>query len=62
MIQVMTNLVAFVLAALGFFGIGYEAAHGVNALWEHWYCPAPIAVLFVAAGLWLLGVRTARRT
>lgn len=56
----MTNVAAFVLAAIGFFGIGYEVSRGVDVLWEHWYCPAPIAMLFVAGAVWMVGARERR--
>ena len=45
---------AFVLSALGFFGIGYEVSGGgVSGLWEHWYCSMPLFVLVIALSLWL---------
>ena len=44
---------AFVLSALGFFGVGYEVSGGgVSGMWEHWYCATPLVVLAGALALW----------
>ena len=46
--------VAFVLSALGFFGVGYEVSGaGVSGMWEHWYCATPLVVLGAALALWM---------
>ena len=50
----MGRVGAFVLSALGFFGVGYEVAGGgVDGLWEHWYCATPLIVLVAALLLWI---------
>ena len=49
------RLVVFLCVAVGFFGVGYEAAHGAHALYEHWYCLSPIAVLGLGGLLRFLG-------
>jgi hypothetical protein len=30
---------------LGVFWAGRESAHGLTALWEHWWCPIPLTLL-----------------
>jgi hypothetical protein len=34
-----------VVLLLGVFWAGRERAHGLTALWEHWWCPIPLALL-----------------
>jgi hypothetical protein len=47
---------AFVL--LGVFGVGLESGNGIAALWEHWWCPTPLAVIVLGTA----GMFTAYRT
>ena len=48
------RLAAFVLSALGFFGVGYEVSGGgISGMWEHWYCATPLVVLAGALALWM---------
>jgi hypothetical protein len=42
-----------VCLVLGVFWLGRESAHGVHALYEHWWCPAPIVLIGVAVLGWL---------
>ena len=42
---------ALVLAVAGIFWTGRESAHGVHALWEHWWCALPLAGIAVGIGL-----------
>jgi hypothetical protein len=45
----MVKRVGLVLGAgfvlLGVFGAGFEGSHGLEAFWEHWWCPTPLVVL-----------------
>jgi hypothetical protein len=36
-----------VLIVLGVFWVGRESTHGIGALWEHWWCPMPLVVIFL---------------
>jgi hypothetical protein len=40
------------LLILGVFWLGRESAHGVHALYEHWWCPLPIVFIVVAVVAW----------
>jgi hypothetical protein len=51
MTRVMRAL-GVVLVVLGLFWTGRESDHGLSALWEHWWCPLPLAAI-------LLGVMAA---
>jgi hypothetical protein len=55
------NVVGVVLVLLGVFWVGRESAHGLAALWEHWWCPIPIALVVVAAGAWIVAGRPGSR-
>jgi drug/metabolite transporter (DMT)-like permease len=33
------------LVLLGVFGVGFESGHGLDALYEHWWCVTPLAVI-----------------
>jgi len=33
------------LVVLGAFWTGRESGHGLSALWEHWWCPIPLAAI-----------------
>jgi hypothetical protein len=43
------QVVGVVVLLLGVFWTGRESGHGVTALWEHWWCPIPLAL--IALGL-----------
>ena len=50
----VVRLSAFVLSAVGFFGVGYEVSGGgISGMWEHWYCATPLVVLAGALALWM---------
>ena len=34
-----------VLVLLGVYGVGFESGNGLDALWEHWWCTTPLAVI-----------------
>ncbi|MGO9659791.1 MAG: hypothetical protein ACLQVK_17975 [Acidimicrobiales bacterium] len=51
------KMVGAVLVLLGVFWSGRESSHGLTALWEHWWCPLPLALVVVGAAV----VVTARR-
>jgi hypothetical protein len=36
-----------VLLLLGVFWVGRETSHGLTALWEHWWCPIPLALILL---------------
>ena len=40
-------VVGSVLVALGIFWTGRESTHGFAALYEHWWCPIPLAMIAV---------------
>lgn len=50
--------VALSFLALGLFVTGRESSHGLGALWEHWWCPLPLAAIVVSFGA-LIATRTA---
>jgi protein-S-isoprenylcysteine O-methyltransferase Ste14 len=33
------------LVLLGVFGVGFESGHGLDALYEHWWCLTPLVVI-----------------
>jgi hypothetical protein len=39
-----------VLLVLGVFWTGRESSHGLSALWEHWWCPLPLALMLLGVG------------
>jgi hypothetical protein len=39
--------VATLFVLVGIFWSGRESAHGFGALWEHWWCPLPVAAIVV---------------
>jgi hypothetical protein len=41
------QVAAAVVLLLGVFWTGRETGHGLNALWEHWWCPIPLALILV---------------
>lgn len=52
-------LVGAFLVLAGMFWSGRESSHGFAALWEHWWCPIPIAaILFGLATVWLFARRS----
>jgi hypothetical protein len=36
-----------VLLLIGVFWTGRESGHGLTALWEHWWCPVPLALIVI---------------
>jgi hypothetical protein len=34
-----------VLIVLGVLGAAFEGSHGLAALWEHWWCLLPLALI-----------------
>jgi len=36
-----------VLLLAGVFWTGRESGHGLTALWEHWWCPVPLALILI---------------
>jgi hypothetical protein len=36
-----------VVLLLGVFWTGRESGHGLTALWEHWWCPIPLALILL---------------
>ncbi|MGA3220058.1 MAG: hypothetical protein ABSE77_13440 [Acidimicrobiales bacterium] len=44
-------VVGVVLVLLGVFWSGRESSHGLGALWEHWWCPVPLALVLVGAAI-----------
>jgi hypothetical protein len=42
--------VGAVLVLVGVFWTGRESSHGLRALWEHWWCPVPLAFIALGAG------------
>ena len=53
------RLALLACVALGFLGLGFEASHGFDALYEHWYCATPFVVIGIGV---LLGVFDVRRS
>jgi hypothetical protein len=51
------QIVGAVLLVLGIFWTGRESGHGLTALWEHWWCPIPLALILIG----LTAVLVARR-
>jgi hypothetical protein len=49
---------AFVLL-LGIFWTGRESGHGLTALWEHWWCPIPLALIILGSAALLITRRPA---
>ncbi len=47
---------------LGIFWSGRESAHGFGALWEHWWCPLPVAAIVVGLVTGWLVARSPRQT
>lgn len=44
--------IAVLLIVLGVFWAGRESTHGLNAFWDHWWCPMPlVAVVLGVAGI-----------
>jgi hypothetical protein len=41
------QVVGAVLLLLGVFWVGRETDHGLGALWEHWWCPIPLALILL---------------
>jgi hypothetical protein len=39
--------IGLVLVIVGVFWVGRESSHGLGALWEHWWCPAPLVLVLV---------------
>jgi hypothetical protein len=35
------------LLLIGVFWTGRESGHGFTALWEHWWCPIPLAMALI---------------
>jgi hypothetical protein len=50
----MVRAVAVVLAVAGVFWTGRESTHGINALWENWWCPLPLVAIVVGILLLVL--------
>ncbi len=46
-----------VLVLLGIFWAGRESTHGLGAFWEHWWCPAPLALIVAGAAVMLAARR-----
>jgi hypothetical protein len=44
-------VVGAVLVLLGVFWSGRESTHGLGALWEHWWCPVPLALVVLGAAI-----------
>jgi hypothetical protein len=49
------QMLGLVLGILGLFWAGRESSHGLSAFWEHWWCPLPLAAIFVGVLLSLAG-------
>jgi hypothetical protein len=51
------------LVLVGIFWSGRESAHGFGALWEHWWCPLPVAAIVVGLVTgWLVARRRSQTT
>jgi hypothetical protein len=55
-----TWLGCVVCLALGFFDLGFEASHGVHALYELWYCITPVIIIGIGPLLGAFDVRCRR--
>jgi len=55
-------LIGAILVLVGVFWAGRESSHGFGALWEHWWCPTPIAAIVVGLATALLLVRRPGQT
>jgi hypothetical protein len=53
----IVQVVGAVFLVLGVFWTGRESGHGLTALWEHWWCPIPLALILLG----LAAVLVARR-
>lgn len=43
------------LVLVGIFWSGRESGHGFGALWEHWWCPLPVAAVLLGLAIgWLV--------
>jgi hypothetical protein len=40
-------MLGVVFVVLGVFWVGRESAHGLTALWEHWWCPLPLIAILL---------------
>ena len=38
-----------VVILVGVFWTGRESGHGLDALWEHWWCPMPLVAIVLGA-------------
>jgi hypothetical protein len=45
----VAQILGVALVVLGVFGAAFEGSHGLGALWEHWWCLLPLAL--IAAGV-----------
>ena len=45
------------LLLLGVFWSGRESTHGLGALWEHWWCPVPLALVVVGVAVMVVARR-----
>lgn len=43
----VSRVLGVVFVALGLFWTGRESGHGLSALWEHWWCPLPLAAILL---------------
>jgi hypothetical protein len=53
-VRLAVRIVAFGVALAGIFWTGRESSHGLHALWEHWWCPLPLAGIVIGAVLVVL--------
>ena len=58
----MGYLLGALLVLVGMFWSGRESSHGFGALWEHWWCPIPIAAIVVGSATAWLFARSPRQT
>jgi hypothetical protein len=43
------QVLGVVFVVLGIFWTGRESSSGLTALWEHWWCPIPLAAIVLGA-------------
>jgi len=53
------QVVGAVFLLAGVFWTGRESDHGLMALWEHWWCPIPLALIVVGLAAALVARPTA---
>jgi len=53
-------LLGAALVVLGAFWTGRESSHGLAALWEHWWCPIPLAAILLGVAAIVSANRTGR--